>query len=478
MKLSTLAAAIAGAIVAGAATSYYYSQSGSAAAGSSEAVVLQFDQGVAGELTSKSYPNYSNGVRSALFSVQAEKNQIINLTVTGALRAQISVHHNGQMVIQSNDGRGGCGGCGGYDRENATETTLSFRAEEAGNYDIAVSGIDARAYGPFRLTASAIKPYSGEALKTDQSVTDWATGKELEYNLSIESDGIYTIDMRANPNERLDPYLTLLDANGVELISDDDSGGSLNARVQTLLKAGEYKIKAGSGDGLQNFQGGFTLQIRSLPIPEENRLQPGEALTLNAPAASNGLYTGERQNYTLQVDNPALVSIDLNTQGFYAELGLSKDGQTQATSPGYDSHQRIRSILQPGTYSVTLSGSKQSGLFTLSASSQPVPDNAGGGSLAVDEERQAVLLEGLDKDVYTIDIPRSGRYVIDMSSPSIDSYLTLRRNGRTVAEDDDSGGDLNARIETNLEAGQYTIEASSLGGSSRSQDYTISVRRN
>jgi hypothetical protein len=64
-----------------------------------------------------------------------------------------------------------------------------------------------------------------------------------------------------------------------------------------------------------------------------------------------------------------------------------------------------------------------------------------------------------------------------MTSPIFDTYLVLRKDGQTVAEDDDSGGDMNARLEVQLEAGEYEVKAMSLGSYDQDMEYELSVKR-
>ncbi|KRG39407.1 hypothetical protein ARC78_01425 [Stenotrophomonas pictorum JCM 9942] len=76
-------------------------------------------------------------------------------------------------------------------------------------------------------------------------------------------------------------------------------------------------------------------------------------------------------------------------------------------------------------------------------------------------------LVGTDKQEYKLTVAKAGLYTVTMESSAFDSYLRL--NGRNVeVEDDDNGGQLNARIRAYLEPGDYTIAASSLNGSTGS----------
>ena len=69
------------------------------------------------------------------------------------------------------------------------------------------------------------------------------------------------------------------------------------------------------------------------------------------------------------------------------------------------------------------------------------------------------------------------KYVIDMESTVVDSYLLLQDSKRKiVAEDDDSGGGRNARIEfTADQDGDYTIIATSFGGQAQGA-YALIIR--
>ena len=60
-----------------------------------------------------------------------------------------------------------------------------------------------------------------------------------------------------------------------------------------------------------------------------------------------------------------------------------------------------------------------------------------------------------------------------------DSYLhLLSEDGSRIAHDDDSGQGLDSRIERNLSAGDYLIEAASATGrDSGPVDFTLTVRR-
>ena len=476
MKPTTLFAALLG-VVIGAGGAIYYAKNVptpttnsplSAPNTTGSAQTLTLGQSSSGELTSKSFLNLSDGVRSSLFDVKAEAGQIIKIKVTGPLRPQISVLRNGELISRTQR----CEDCPESETKNQA-TTLGFKADFNDTYQVVVSGFNTSAYGPFQVNVDTLESYSGEPLRQDQSINDWAMGGQKRYRLNIEKDGLYSLTMKAEQNS-LDAYLKLMDRRGIELASDDDSGGGTDARMQVYLKAGEYIIQASSAIGSQNFQGGFSLEIKPEEMTGEIELKSGDSLSLDGDGKT-GLFTGESQSYSFTLSEPKLVTVQMDAQGFQA--GLQVDSITANQYGDESGQQRVRGVMGAGEHRVTISGSSQAGLFVLNASADDVPENAGGGVLKVGEPRQALMLRGITSDSYQLNIRQAGHYVIDMTSPTFDTYLVLRKNGQTVAEDDDSGGDLNARLEVQLEPGEYEVSATSLGSYDQDMEYELTATR-
>ena len=84
-----------------------------------------------------------------------------------------------------------------------------------------------------------------------------------------------------------------------------------------------------------------------------------------------------------------------------------------------------------------------------------------------------------DAHTYRFEIAESGRFRIDLKSTGGDSYLyLLAGDGSRIADDDDGGIGLDARIESDLGPGTYLIEATTFGGRKRgAADFTLSVAR-
>ncbi|MFC3863942.1 hypothetical protein [Alcaligenes aquatilis] len=475
MKPTTLFAALLG-VAIGAGGAIYYAKnvpvptSGPVSTPSTvdAAQTLVLGQSVSGELTSKSFLNLSDGVRSSLFDVKAEAGQLIKISVTGPLRPQITVLRNGELVTRTQR----CEDCPESETKGQA-TTLGFKADFNDTYQVVISGFNTRSFGPFQIVADTLKAYTGEPLTPDQTIHDWALGGQKRYRLNIDKDGLYSLAMKAEQNS-LDAYLKLMDRRGMELASDDDNGGGTDARLQVYLKAGEYIVQASSAMGSQNFQGGFSLQIKPEEMTGEVELKNGDSLVLDGEGRS-GLFTGETQTYSFTLPEPKLVTVLMDAQGFQATMEVDS---TSANQYGDEAgQQRVRGVLAAGEHQVKISGANQAGLFALSAVADDVPANAGGGTIRVGEPRQALMLQGITSDSYQLTVRQPGSYIIDMTSPIFDTYLVLRKDGQSVAEDDDSGGDMNARLEVQLEAGDYEVKAMSLGSYEQDMEYELSVKR-
>jgi hypothetical protein len=69
-------------------------------------------------------------------------------------------------------------------------------------------------------------------------------------------------------------------------------------------------------------------------------------------------------------------------------------------------------------------------------------------------------------DIYEFTVPAAGTIRVDMTSSEVDSYLGLfDGSGNFLAEDNNSGGGQNARIERQVPAGTYRVWVNTLSGS-------------
>ena len=93
------------------------------------------------------------------------------------------------------------------------------------------------------------------------------------------------------------------------------------------------------------------------------------------------------------------------------------------------------------------------------------------------EDCDSAFRPGNDAHSYRFAVEEAGRVRIDLRSSEADSYLYLLSDGgERIADDDDGAAGVDARIERDLAAGAYRIEATTVGGRGRGPaDYSLSV---
>ena len=84
-----------------------------------------------------------------------------------------------------------------------------------------------------------------------------------------------------------------------------------------------------------------------------------------------------------------------------------------------------------------------------------------------------------DAHTYRFEVGEAGRIRIDLTSAEADAFLYLfAEDGSRLADNDDGGAGLDARIERDLVPGTYTVEATTVGGRSRgAADFRLTIGR-
>ncbi|HZU06460.1 MAG TPA: PPC domain-containing protein [Chloroflexota bacterium] len=268
--------------------------------------------------------------------------------------------------------------------------------------------------------------------------------------------------MVRNLGSPLDPFLELLAPDGQLLARDDDSGGGLNAFIQGVLpQTGTYTLVAQSAR--EGCGGDYLLRIER-DWGEQSQLRGelrfGDTVTGNlSRSVRRDVWTlpataGERITLTLEPTGPARLQV-AGPNGDWEQV-RSSGGQplglsfVPAQSGAYQAVVFVDTS-RPIDYQLTL----ERGFGRLLVERGPVP-------LGQPVQGEIRFAEG--RDLYTFE-GRAGQQVrIALDRPSrsrLDPYLELQGpDGRTIAEDDDSGGDLNALIQLVLpQTGTYTIVA-------------------
>ncbi len=411
-----------------------------------------------GEITSSTPINHSDGTRSALFSLQLAAGQAVSLTLEGPLKGSLAVFTRDTLVSRTES-----------DGDSEGSTTLSIRAEKAGQYTVAVSGADARAFGPFQLSVEPIVAYDGKPLVAGRRVTDWLRQESKEYTLEVDKAGLYTLTMDSS---EIDSRLEL-SGNGINM-EDDDGGNQLNARLVAPLQPGRYTITA---NAVNEASGAFYLGVERTDFPEGLVFEDGTALPPDGKA-SGFINADDTRSFTLNLPERRRVQLDASSRDLDTLLTLKgADIVLSDDDGGGNVNSRLTQVLEAGEYTVSVrSVNGRGGVFELSSATSAAAEGPSRQELKLSREVQGQLRPG-NRDLYTLEIPRKGNYVITMvGANGLDGMLTLMRDGEEVAQQDDGDDSLDPTLEVELEAGRYVLLAHSFD-SSATGSYRLLARR-
>ena len=297
-----------------------------------------------------------------------------------------------------------------------------------------------------------------------------------------------------------DTYLHLYNyATRAEIAADDDSGQGLNARIRHNVQAGtQYLAKV---RGLRSATRG-AYGFRAYISGGEGAGSWGSPITFqigadDTAAALNRTLQENREDFFLLVPdrNGTIVAETSGRLDTYMELYLADTGEllNENDDGGQGLNARIRRNVQAGTrYIVLVRGysSSASGAYGFRAYF------SGQGMLPADqyepndEPRQATAIQvgtaqqhtfhsADDVDWVRFEISRPYRYVIQARgarSGRLDTYIELfDRSLNFVAENDDGGEYLDARLSLFLESGVYYLKVWCLGDAP-DEPYTIDIQ--
>lgn len=193
------------------------------------------------------------------------------------------------------------------DSGTGLDSQLVFTPAQTGTYvlEAAAFGSGTGSY-TIERTSRALVDTARDDVSTRARISDGGTASgridfagDLDwYAVNLQAGRDYTFDLRST----FDNYLTLRDANGFSLATDDDSGDGLNARITfSATESGTYYIEARALSALVA-SGDYALELRSAvtPVPE---VFPGAApLAAGQPASGNLRSAGETALYQFNVE--------------------------------------------------------------------------------------------------------------------------------------------------------------------------------
>jgi hypothetical protein len=172
----------------------------------------------------------------------------------------------------------------------------------------------------FPLMAMAQTPISYGQVVTGEIT---AEAPSVTYTFNSNFGDLITIRMSATGGSGLDSFVRLLDPNGVDFYSDDDSGGNRNALLGPItLSAGTYTIIASSccDSSIANTTGTFELVVNLAQAPTlaVNQPIPFELNSANPVAFFNLLnddITTKLARLTVTLANSNGVSLNVEVRG-------------------------------------------------------------------------------------------------------------------------------------------------------------------
>ncbi len=298
-----------------------------------------------------------------------------------------------------------------------------------------------------------------------------ADSASAEYSFTGEQGQFIIITLTSDD---FDAYLRLLDEEGSEIATDDDSAGSLNARIGPLeIPAnGDYTIVASSLSG--NTAGDYTLSVETQTLTTIEYGQTIEGELTTAELSKVYRFTGQAGD---------TINVRLSSEEFDSYLELSSDSETTFPLLSDDDSAGNRNanlgpytLTETGGYLITARsfGANAEGAFTLEFDKVEVQTLEIGDSVDTVLEEDDLLyfqFEGTAGTEINIDVD---------SDDEIDTTLTLKGpQGYQLASDDDSGGRLDPSIRGYLlsEDGTYSIMVSPFS-SSDNGELIISLTQN
>ncbi len=252
--------------------------------------------------------------------------------------------------------------------------------------------------------------------------------------------------------------------------------------MQTQLRAGDKKDK----DGEKKTEKNDNITI--------------EAELLNADLKDKVLTQSYCKTYTYKMTQGRTYQIDMISKAFDAFLRLEDPKGTQVAADD-DSGGMLNSriIYKPtvtGDFTICAMslGGGSTGKFTLLVKDTTVPavkgandgkpielkNDKGSGGATAKLDANDPLYKGKKHKSYLFNMEAGKTYQIDMTSMNFDTYLYLEDvDGKLVAEDDDNGGNLNARIRFKANAnGKHRIITTYFADGGNLGEFTLTIRQN
>lgn len=331
--------------------------------------------------------------------------------------------------------------------------TLPLSAEEAPTDETqlaeAIAGLE-------RLTVD-------ERLRGEITSASELNGKDgsrfIRYALSLEEDDIVEISLSG----ALQGVVALYD-DQLQLL---DNAATVRHRVD---ESGDYIVVVSGNDA--HSYGPFNVNTRVVELTDADSVTVGEPV--------DSWLQGSSREISLTIEEAGLYQLEMRSDDFDAYLEITGPNgyarEDDDSAGNLDA--RIADFLAPGEYTLTARSAygDGNGVYTLSVEPHELPGDGelrNDGALTPDDSLNG-WYSGQELN-YQVEIEEAGMYQIEMRSNDIDSYLVLEGPNGYYREDDDSAGNLDARIADFLAPGVYELTARTAYGQSSGM-FTLSMQ--
>ena len=420
---------------------------------------------------------------------------LVNATAASSdFNATLNLLDAGGNLLATNAG-------GGYDAQLNPQSSLRTQLP-AGSYRLQVFS-DVPSGGAYSLnytfTPGNPKPCAPAALNFGDLPTGTLSADSCRTSLGISD--VYTLTVPAAGTVDLDmstsvfnSILVIRDSKDNLIVGNDEVDGVSDSQVTADLPAGTYTVVAAalSGSGNYRLAAKFTphdippctyTQSLDLNGGYIQRLGPGSC------RASNGQPV-DYYSFTLSADALVLAVMTSSEVDGYLVLYDNAGNILRTDDNSYGSNDPlIVQYLPAGTYklaardaSSTIGGLYEVDLRTTAGPRPPfcTPKSTltpGSTATGVITYTGCQYIDNTFADFYQLTLAADATVDIEADSSDFDAYLVLLDSkGAVVDEDDDSGGNTNARISANLAAGSYTVVVKPFGDYTSYGKYALTIK--
>ncbi|MEQ6890206.1 hypothetical protein ABE957_16155 [Halomonas sp. CS7] len=416
-----------------------------------------FGSDIAGELTSSSDVNLSDGTRVAAHWLCSDAGD----SASSLVRYELEAPFAARLSAFNEQGRW----LGSVASQAGGERSALMASAEACTL-VVVSGQDGGAFGPYQLVAEPAS--AATELETGRPLVGRLQDDTAEYPLTLEAPAWIELALSGDASVGL-----RLVGDGVSQEARACAPGE--RRLDTYLDAGEYRVMVERGEMAVETSGEacerhllstggvhrLDAELNDLADGRRNAgpLRDGDRITGSLLAASSNAYT-------LRIEEPTNVMLALRSSAFDTVLRVAGEGSDLVDDDGGNAtDSRLQTVLMPGEYRVEVSGyGEEHGEYALELSLDALDDELRNGGTLTPGQSLGGHLSGLGtSNTYRFEVDEVGEVELALESGSFDPVLRLYGNGIDL-RDDDGGGDRNSRITTMLQPGEYRLDVESYSG--------------